>query len=321
VADRRRIGLILRLGLVAAVVVFGGRYLLTEWDAVRAHAAALDPRPSLLTVATAVVLATYALLIQLWRLVLTRWGARLSFGDAAFIWSVSNLGRFVPGRVAQIGAMAYLARERGVSGGAAAGSALLNTLVNIAAGVVVALLAGGRLLERYRPGARVAGVAVAVAAVLALIALPWLLPRAAAFAARLLRRPLAVAPEMPAAAVWLTGAGNALAWLLYGAAFQLFTVGLLGHASSGTWSYVAVYTGSYIIGYLAFFTPGGLGAREGALVFFMTALGMASVAEATLVSVASRLWLTLLEVLPGLLFLAAAAVRRRPPTAPGDAPT
>jgi hypothetical protein len=158
-------------------------------------------------------------------------------------------------------------------------------------------------------------------AALGLLALPWLLPLAVRTTARLLRRDLATQPRMPPSAVWLTGAGNLVAWLLYGVAFQLFTAGVLGEAAGGLPLYIAVYTGSYIIGYLAFFTPGGLVAREAALIAFMTGLGIATTPQAALVAVASRLWLTLLEILPGLLFLAHGAVRRRPPLTSGDAPS
>jgi hypothetical protein len=60
--------------------------------------------------------------------------------------------------------------------------------------------------------------------------------------------------------------------------------------------------------------------REGALIAGMVALGLATTPEATVVAVTSRLWLTVLEVVPGLLFLAYGAVRRNSTFTPGDAP-
>ena len=318
---RRRAILALQLLFVAATLAYAGLYLARQWSEAEPHARLADLRVAPIVLATLIVFATYALLVQLWRVVLVRWNARLSFVDAARIWSISNLGRFVPGRVAQIGAMAYLSRERGVSAVAATGSALLNTLVNIAAGVAIALATGGRMLDEYREGTSGIAAALVVAACAGLVALPWLLPRAVRLAARLFRRELPTPPGMPPSAVWLTAAGNVVAWLLYGLAFRLFTAGVLGGAAGALSLYIAVYTGSYIVGYLAFFTPGGLVAREAALVAFMTALGMATLPQATLVAVASRLWLTVLEVVPGLLFLAHGTLRRRTPINPGDAPT
>jgi len=188
---------------------------------------------------------------------------------------------------------------------------VLNTLINIAAGAAVALAAGGRQLDVLYPGAASIAIALLVVAAAALVALPWLLPRAVAAASRLAKRP---PPDvsMPASAVWLTAAGNLVAWVLYGVAFQLFTAGVLGEAGGATAGYLAAYAASYIVGYLVIFAPGGLGAREISLTAAMVGLDLASLPEATLVALTSRLWLTVLEVVPGLLFLAQAAVRRTP---------
>jgi uncharacterized membrane protein YbhN (UPF0104 family) len=321
VPTRRRLVLALQVAFVVAVFGYGGHVIADYWRETRGQADLLRLRAGPLALATLCVLTTYALLIQLWRIVLHRWGDRLSFLDATRIWSVSNLGRFVPGRVAQIGTMAYLARQCDVSGVAAAGSALLNTLINIAAGFVVALVAGGRFLEREYPGKQPVALAMVGLAAAGLLALPWLLPRVADLAARLLRRPLERAVTIPASAIWITVAGNLVAWVLYGIAFRLFTQGVLGASSGDTAGYVAAYSVSYILGYIAVFAPGGLGAREIALAAAMVSLGLANKGEAALVTIASRLWLTVLEVLPGLVFLALAALRRRYPSPSGDAST
>ena len=317
---RRRLVLALQAAFVVAVFGYGGHVIADYWRETRGQADLLRLRAGPLALATLLVLATYALLIQLWRVVLDRWGGYLSFVAAARIWSVSNLGKFVPGKVAQIGTMAYMSRAEDVSAVAATGSSILNALINIAAGIVVALVAGGRFLDQAYPGRRPIAVALVAAAAAGLVALPWLLPRGAALAARLLRRPLERPVTMPASAVWITVAGNLAAWILYGIAFRLFTEGVLGEAAGETAAYIAVYALSYLLGYIAVFAPGGIGAREIALATAMVSLGLANRAEAALVVIASRLWLTVLEVVPGLVFLALAALRRRSPSPSGDAP-
>src|SRR3954452_25025119 len=94
-----------------------------------------------------VVLATYALLVEVWRRILSEWHACISFGNAARIWCVSNLGKYVPGKVWQILAMGKMAEAVDVPPVAAAGSAILSTVVNIAMGCVVAVAAGWRALD------------------------------------------------------------------------------------------------------------------------------------------------------------------------------
>ncbi len=312
----------LQIVFIVAVFVYGGEKVAGAWDDTRAHGGSeifARIRWSYLAAATGVVLLTYLLLIQLWRHILRSWGERLGVVDAMAIWSISSLGRYVPGRVWQIAAMMALSKRRGVSPAAATGSALLNTLLNIGAGLVVALALAGSTLDRLRPGASGVGVVAIGLAVLGMLMLPWLLPTMVRLASRVLKRDIAE-PRMSLAAIWSTAGGNVVAWLLYGVAFHLFAVGVLGDAAAGaTSSYVAVYTGSYVVGYLTIFTPGGLGAREVMMVAMLTAFGLTSEPQAWLLAFGSRLWLLVVEVLPGVLFLAHSALRPPSKLNSGDA--
>jgi uncharacterized membrane protein YbhN (UPF0104 family) len=104
------------------------------------------------------------------------------------------------------------------------------------------------------------------------------------------------------------GVLTCVAWLMYGVAFWLFTKGVLGYAPGALRNYVAVFAGSYLIGFVAIFAPAGVGPREGAMALALQRAGFAT-GPAYLLVVASRLWLTALEVIPPLIFLA--FVRRR----------
>jgi uncharacterized membrane protein YbhN (UPF0104 family) len=77
---------------------------------------------------------------------------------------------------------------------------------------------------------------------------------------------------------------------------------------------VTAYTLSYLIGYLSLITPGGIGPREAALSFLLVTLGLAAGREAAVITIASRLWLTVLEIVPGVLFL----LRRSRDAAPSE---
>ena len=112
-------------------------------------------------------------------------------------------------------------------------------------------------------------------------------------------------PHMSSKVVWLATAGDVISWITYGIAFQFFVRGILGSAAGATSSYIAVYAASYIIGFLALFAPGGAVVRESAMVTGMVRLGLTGQADALVVALASRLWLTVTELLPGLVYLAA----------------
>ena len=268
-----------------------------------------------------IFLLAHAVLVATWRSVLACWHEHLSFWSAARVWSVSNLARYLPGSVWQIGVMAGMARELSVSPIAASGSALLGTLVNIVAGFVVALVSGRALLLRHVPSdLRSLAIAAVVAAVVALFLLPFIIPLLAPALGRLLGRPVVV--TLPARAIIYSLVGNTIAWLAYGAAFQVLVRGVLGMESGGYTSYLAAYTSSYLIGYIFIFVPAGLGIRELAMLEFLQLAGLATPSQAALVTLTSRLWLTLIEVTPAILFLAHYRMRRCSPTPdPSDVPT
>ena len=257
----------------------------------------------------ALVIATYLILIEAWRTTLRVWSESLPLADATRIWFVSNLGKYVPGKVWQIAAMGALAQKRGVSATAAIGSSLLVNLVSILAGfAVIAVTAAGRVgavvgAEMTGGGERSAQlivVGVALAGAVALVVAPVTVPRLAALAGRMTGRQLAI-PRVPPSAVWVAAVSTVASWLLYGIAFSLFAHGVTPRATGNATSYIAVYTGSYLAGYLALFAPGGVGIREAALVIAMPRFGLASAADAAVIAITSRLWLTILEILPGLL--------------------
>lgn len=302
---RNRIWTVLQILFVAAVAWFAGRALAMQWSGVRAVLADARPAWHGIALSAVPVLVAYALLIHVWRAMLVGWGeragVRLSYREAARIWFVSNLGRYVPGKIWQIAAMGVMAQRLGVSPVAATGSSLIVNLANIASGFVLVLATGAAVFGPFADTGPRAGLLLAVAFAVGLALLPALLTWISPLVARLTRQRVTL-PRIPTRVVWLAALGTAAAWVLYGVAFQLFS-GSLVRAVGATPFYIAAYTGSYLVGYLALFTPGGLVVREAMLVASLTNLGLLTAPEAWLVAIASRLWLTVLEISPGLLFL------------------
>ncbi|MBA3894201.1 MAG: hypothetical protein H0X69_10975 [Gemmatimonadales bacterium] len=107
----------------------------------------------------------------------------------------------------------------------------------------------------------------------------------------------------PAGAVVFGIAANMAAWIGYGVALWLLARGLLPRAELGLLPAIAVFTTSYLAGFLALFAPGGIGVREG--VFILMLQGPIGIGAATALAVASRLLLTITELgaaVPFLLF-------------------
>jgi uncharacterized membrane protein YbhN (UPF0104 family) len=250
-----------------------------------------------------ITLATFGLLIETWRRMLLAWGETLSFIDAARIWFVQNLVRYLPGGfVVALGAMAELSRRRRISPTAATGAAVINTAVNIASGFVIALAAGFQALD-VLSNKHAALYAVAAGVMLAgLLLLPDLLPMLLALARRSTGRDLSFTAP-PRRAIYIAIVGNLMAWALYGLAYRALIAGVIGQAQGATANYVAVYAAAYVIGYLAFLLPAGAGVREAVQLNALPMLGLTTGPQAGLIAISARLLSMILEIIPGLLFL------------------
>ena len=288
----------------AAVLFFAARSLASQWDKVGSRLSHIQFAWQWIGAATVLVLVTYALLIEGWRRVLGAWDSHLPFMQAARIWFLSNLGKYVPGNIWSLTAMGVMARKRGLSGLAAAGSSVIMQMVSLVTGTAIVMVSGAKLLGQPL----LVGAAVLVLAIV-LLGAPRFLPPLAVWVGTMIGKDIAP-PSVPATSIWTAALANTLSWLLYGLAFQFFVRGLLGAAPGEISSYVAVYTAAYILGFISPIAPAGLGVREFTLAAFMTQLGLANEVDAALVAIAARLWLTIVELVPSGLYIAAGARRK-----------
>jgi glycosyltransferase 2 family protein len=289
----------------ALVLFFAGRALVAQWGLASARLVHVQLDWGAIALASVLVLFTYAVLIEGWRRVLGGWDGRLGYVEAARIWCLSNLGKYVPGNVWSLTAMGVMSRDRGMSAVAATGSSVIMQVLTLAMGLGVVLLTGAKLIGRPLV---LTGVLVLLLVMIA--AAPRLLP----VLTRLLTSFTGWTiphPRIPPMVVWGASLAAGATWILYGVAFKLFTEGLLGAAPGATMSYIAVYTAAYILGFISPIAPAGLGVREVALAAGMTRFGLATEGDAALVAIAARLWLTILELIPSAGFVLAATLKRR----------
>ncbi|WP_373058120.1 lysylphosphatidylglycerol synthase domain-containing protein [Gemmatimonas sp.] len=292
----------LKFLLLLLTGVFIAWALHDQWTLMRASAREVKVEWRWIAAATVSVLAVYAMLIQSWRLLLRGWGSELAYLPALRIWTIANLGRWLPGKVWSVGALSVLAAREGVSGAAAAGAAVLGTLLNIGAGFGVVVITGAEGLDTVYPGFRTGALIATALFVAGVLALPLILPPVLRWFAVKRGVPMADKQLTPTT-LWLATAMNAASWLGYGVAFALFSRGVTPQISSDPALFIATFAASYLIGYLVIFSPGGLGFREAALAVFLVGVGAAGQGEAVILGVTSRVWLTVLEVLPGLVSL------------------
>ena len=301
-AHRTALRTSLQLLALAVALVFAARALSGQWDELRAVASDVRLDWPWILVGSGIVLLTHASLVQAWRMLLAGWDSAPAFWPSVRIWTISNLGRYIPGKIWSVGALSILAGRAGVSGVAAASAAILGTLLNIGTGFGIVALSGAGVLGTIKPWMQEAAMAAAAAFIVGVALLPRLLPPAVRWITS--RRGLPpVERHLSPARLWSVTAINALSWVGYGLAFAAFSRGVTPQVAGAGAAFITVYTASYLWGYLVLFAPGGIGFREWALIAMLVALGMGTRPEATVLALASRVWITVLEILPGLIAL------------------
>jgi len=302
-------------GILAQVVALGagGWFLLRTAAASWGSIALSDLRPAWLPIVVASVLtaATYLFLVFLWVVSLRWWQERFPYLEAARVWFVSNLARFIPGMVWHLLGVAAMAHQRDVSPLAATAGILLQQVVLVLTGLVVATAWAPALLSGWA-GAIPAEQLLALTALgmaLLILVLPRAMPVMGRAATRLLRRPVSW-PALPTGEFTLYVLGLCLPWAVYGVAFWLFGRGILGAQAPGLSLAVGSFVASYLVGLIVVFAPSGLVVREAALVAALApAIGGGA---ALIVAIASRVWLLMVELATVLgVVLVHGAVHRR----------
>ncbi|MFH1068604.1 MAG: lysylphosphatidylglycerol synthase domain-containing protein [Candidatus Glassbacteria bacterium] len=245
---------------------------------------------------------------QIWRLVFRSLShTDIPFWRSAYIWFISNLGRYLPGKVWQIAGMAAMARAEGAPAAAAATASVVGFVVSLIAGAAVGLVcfpvsAAGKYATYL------AWAWIGLPVVLAFLH-PALLNRLFGLAARISGKPISIGLySQRDLLLWFTL--NVLVWLVYGLCFHYFILSIVPDAGLALSDSVGIYAIGYIIGFLVVFAPGGIGVREA----MFTGLLAASLGEvtATVVALISRLWLTLAELVPVVLLIGVCGMPGKP---------
>lgn len=237
----------------------------------------------------------------IWRALLAEFGSSLSFSQTIQTLFISSMGRYIPGRIWQFSSAVYLLHEFGVSPETAVTVSILSQFITIFAGLVASL----PVLSLWLDMVGMTSLGFLAVAIICMISIG-----------------IAVYPCW-----WIRVTNRVLRWfgrreISYSYASRrlgrYFLFYLIVWAALGFAFYVLVeavypvqlrvfplilasFAFAYIAGYIAIFTPGGLGVREGALVLALSLFLPPTVA--TMAAILSRFWMILVEFLAAALGL------------------
>lgn len=290
----RSIGILtVKAALLCLVLWYVGRALYAgfshvEWQNV-------DFRAEWILASMAITLGSTTVGSWVLRLIYSRLGYELTVPQAFRLYTVPQLGKYIPGKVMAVAGHVALARTWGVPLSVSTSSVGLMMGLGETGAVLLGFLL---LIFQPLPGLpdgvlRLVLAAAFAAAMLALLH-PGVYFRLMNWALGMTGRP----PIRAKVSVGLMG-GMILALMvqtaLYGAGFFLAMESVVRVNASLLAYMIGTFCLANVLGFLALFAPAGIGVREGVFVFLLAPVLPAG--DVALIAVAARLWQTAMDLL------------------------
>ncbi len=301
---------IIGIAIVVLIFYFIGRVIYKEWDNISGYD--WSPHLSWLMLSILVLFFIYLMSACGWTLVLRMIGGKIGWTKGASIFLLSIFGRYIPGGVWSALGRIYLCRLEGIPDSRSSMSVLLEQAYPIvSAGIVFAIS-----LLFWQDTASAARMFPAI--ILIPIFIIFLHPRpflaiANPILSRFGKGPVDI--SLHYSNVLILAGYYCLYWIITGIAFYFFIRAFYPLELYYIPILSGIYAISFTVGYLAFFTPAGLGVREGSLTLLLSLFMPMPVAIG--VALLSRLWLIGIELIILVIFLINTETRKMARTALG----
>jgi uncharacterized membrane protein YbhN (UPF0104 family) len=256
---RRIIGSrLIRYGFVVVTLGLGSYAIVRDWHRIGPALSRIGLPVSLASLA--ITLLALIASMWTWRVLLAGLGSPLSFGVAARVMFVGQLGKYLPGSVWPVLAQMELATEHGVPRARTATASLLNMPVAILSALLAALVT-----LPFTGGSTGYLWFIAAAPLLLACLHPRVLNYLIDRMFKLAKRPLLEQP-LTGRVIAVSASWSFLSWLLYGAAVWLLAIRVGVPADVGYPLSVGAFALGFAIGFVIILAPAGAGIREVVMV-------------------------------------------------------
>ncbi|MCK5761040.1 MAG: flippase-like domain-containing protein, partial [Candidatus Delongbacteria bacterium] len=214
--------------------------------------------PALLVTIVSLFIPVFA-----WKYLLGTLGSDLKISKAMRIWFISNLGRYIPGKVWQISGLIVLSSKEGVSKKVSSISVIYSQIVANLIGLSLGIFLFVKDEEKTTHTLMLVGVLIALAI------LPFIINKLAILALSILKKPKETF-EVSYGKFIIYVFMQLVNWLVMGLAFVLFInifteLSIIENSVS-----LFILPISWTLGLLAIFAPGGIGVREGIMTVYLS---------------------------------------------------
>jgi len=283
-----------------AIFLFMGKMVWENWAQVKDFTFSI--RPIGLFLATLVFILSYFVQIWAWYLITVKLGINLPPFETLTTWFYSQIGKYLPGKVWLLVGRFYLYGSKGKSKKAISLALYFETMTLLVAGgflFLISLFVFKEVGELY--SARSWGWILFLFFLIPFGLHPQILQKIFNWILSRLNREAIHLSMSYSDILWILGI-SILSWLIGGMGFYFFVDSIVPSPFGKSLFLTGALAISHILGLFVIVAPGGLGVREGVLVYFLSWMIPGPVA--VILSILSRLWMTLIEIgLIGVIYL------------------
>lgn len=288
----------LKLILVAIIFYFVYRQFSKHWSEVVNYEWTINY--GLLLLSVILHLVTFILFSKVWCFLIEAFGFKVKLRHAFKIGYITNLGRYIPGKVWPVLGMSYLARQINISEENSVVSwivALIFTLPSAFLASLVCILMSPEIfsngLSVYLDWTIYVTAAVVFIISILLIIIPNKFFAIINIILRKLNRQI-IDLKISFKTALLVYFGYFFCWLVYGLSFWVLLISISNNSEVPVIPSIGAFIIAYQLGYLAFFAPGGIGVRE---IVLTTILFPYLGPIAAGISIAARIWNMITEII------------------------
>ena len=221
----------------------------------------------------------------------------VSFRAAFTLFHLANITRYLPGRIWGVVRLLSLSRQFGLNKTVVGSSLTLHVGIETALGglIGVSLIFSPKMRETALGMIdKISGhtTLLSLAGIGILIGTLFLIPKVSTRVREFLKTLTSLGQHSRLWTDVITG--HVLLWVCQGFAFFLFVRSFVSVAWTDAGVLTACFAFAWVIGFLSFLTPGGLGIREGLLGLLLA--NYMSAPQATLVALLCRVWMLSAEI-------------------------
>jgi uncharacterized membrane protein YbhN (UPF0104 family) len=298
---KTKISFVIKTVLISAVCYFVYLKLAESWVDVKQYDWSINYGLLLFSL----LIHLFALLVMsyVWVILISGFGYKVKLKDAFKISYISSMGRYIPGKIWWMVGMAYLAKKIKIEEQSSVTSWIIAQFFSLPSAFllgIVCMFLSPHILEQASRFMSTTFYLVSLLVLILSLLMIFSPSKALSFLNIILRKlkRQEVSFEMSIKTALSIYVGYIIGWFIYGLSFWLLIMSVTSNFDISLITAVGSFVLAYQIGYLAIFTPGGIGVRELLLTVILNPyLGTLSAS----IAVAARIWNLIAEITAAII--------------------